>query len=624
MIRTSWLSAMAIVAAGCPAAALADDEPLVVTASRRPLAAEQLPYWVKVVEGPDLEEAESLDAALARLPDVYIQAPGARTGFASLFLRGADPNFTVVMLEGVPLNSPTNSRGGAVNLAAIPAAAIGRAELVAGSASTLYGSGALAGALNLLLPEPTPRPRLSFAGAAGTEGEISGLARWQGPIARGWGATLSALADDAGSATPLSGFASRGLDLLFASQRDSRDRAVVHFAKSRSHGWPDNSGGPMFATRDDLEVRSGKELVLSASHALARFASGRLALSASYLERDDAVTSPGVDASPFSPVGVPAGYDATHYRSIGLRPTLDWTVGEWRATLGVAAQWERGASDGYLDFGIPVPSGFDLRRTTRSVFADLDRVAGPVTFEAGLRFDSVEDGASRTTGRIGLRAALTDRLALKANAGTAWKAPSFYALANPFVGNPDLEPESGSSVELGLEQSFAGDGTLAVTVFRSRYRNLIDFVPGDVPRLENRSIVEAQGVASALGVTLVPDVRLELSAQYVDTSDPDDSAPLLHRPRWRAGGSLQWRATDRLDVRLRHAFTDKRYDFANPTGLKALDPSHEASLAFDWRPDSQTRFRVVVDNLLDERVGGAIGHAALPRRVRLGLSRSFE
>jgi outer membrane receptor protein involved in Fe transport len=77
-------------------------------------------------------------------------------------------------------------------------------------------------------------------------------------------------------------------------------------------------------------------------------------------------------------------------------------------------------------------------------------------------------------------------------------------------------------------------------------------------------------------------------------------------------------------VRLRHAFTDKRYDFANPTGLKALDPSHEASLAFDWRPDSQTRFRVVVDNLLDERVGGAIGHAALPRRVRLGLSRSFE
>src|SRR5690606_7752444 len=489
MIRTSWLSAMAIVAAGCPAAALADDEPLVVTASRRPLAAEQLPYWVKVVEGPDLEEAESLDAALARLPDVYIQAPGARTGFASLFLRGADPNFTVVMLEGVPLNSPTNSRGGAVNLAAIPAAAIGRAELVAGSASTLYGSGALAGALNLLLPEPTPRPRLSFAGSAGTEGEISGLARWQGPIARGWGATLSALADDAGSATPLSGFASRGLDLLFASQRDSRDRAVVHFAKSRSHGWPDNSGGLMFATRDDLEVRSGKELVLSASHALARFASGRLALSASYLERDDAVTSPGVDASPFSPVGVPAGYDATHYRSIGLRPTLDWTVGEWRATLGVAAQWERGASDGYLDFGIPVPSGFDLRRTTRSVFADLDRVAGPVTFEAGLRFDSVEDGASRTTGRIGLRAALTDRLALKANAGTAWKAPSFYALANPFVGNPDLEPESGSSVELGLEQSFAGDGTLAVTVFRSRYRNLIDFVPGDVPRLENRSIV---------------------------------------------------------------------------------------------------------------------------------------
>src|SRR5690606_8828536 len=106
-----------------------------------------------------------------------------------------------------------------------------------------------------------------------------------------------------------------------------------------------------------------------------------------------------------------------------------------------------------------------------------------------------------------------------------------------------LVPETGTSLEAGLEHAFAPGGALAVTVFRSRYRNLIDFVPGDVPRLENRAEVEAQGIASTIGAVLVPGLRLDLSAQYVDTTDPGDPAPLLHRPHWRAAGSLHWHAS---------------------------------------------------------------------------------
>src|SRR5690606_39324932 len=71
-----------------------------------------------------------------------------------------------------------------------------------------------------------------------------------------------------------------------------------------------------------------------------------------------------------------------------------------------------------------------------------------------------------------------------------------------------------------------------------------------------------------------------------------------HRPRWRAGGSLEWRATDRLDVRLRHAFTDKRYDFANPTGLKALDPSHRSE---EHTSELQSRENLVCRLLLEKK-----------------------
>ena len=75
---------------------------------------------------------------------------GGRSGLSSLYIRGSDPNYTMVLLDGVPLNDPTNQRGGSVDLSSLTPERIERIEIVKGPASVFYGSDAMAGAVNII------------------------------------------------------------------------------------------------------------------------------------------------------------------------------------------------------------------------------------------------------------------------------------------------------------------------------------------------------------------------------------------------------------------------------------------------------------------------------------------
>ncbi len=160
---------------------------VVVTASRLTTSPDT-PYSASVIPGAELAGRIDVADALNGLSEIYVQTPGGRSGAASIFLRGADPNFTVVLFDGVPLNNSTNSRGGAVNVAEINASTLERVEVVSGPLSSLYGSGSLAGVINLVAPAGTPSHQVQAALGAGTEGYWSAGARWQGPLPATWAA----------------------------------------------------------------------------------------------------------------------------------------------------------------------------------------------------------------------------------------------------------------------------------------------------------------------------------------------------------------------------------------------------------------------------------------------------
>src|SRR5690606_6409510 len=119
-------------------------------------------------------------------------------------------------------------------------------------------------------------------------------------------------------------------------------------------------------------------------------------------------------------------------------------------------------------------------------------------------------------------------VSLHASAGTAFKAPSFYALGNPFIGNPDLKPESSTAFELGFDWRMDRANRASLVLFRTRYRNLVDFIPADPPRLANRSRVTSQGVAASLSRAIGENWQFGLQAQYAETRDAATGTQLLN------------------------------------------------------------------------------------------------
>ena len=96
----------------------ATTEELIVTGSYSPVTNEQLSSSVSVLNKEDLLQLSnhSLIDALRQVPSLWVEEQGGPGGITSIALRGAEANHTLVLLDGVQLNDPTNSRGGAFDL----------------------------------------------------------------------------------------------------------------------------------------------------------------------------------------------------------------------------------------------------------------------------------------------------------------------------------------------------------------------------------------------------------------------------------------------------------------------------------------------------------------------------
>jgi outer membrane receptor protein involved in Fe transport len=398
------LFASTLLAAG-PVIAHAQSRPelgeVVVTASRLEGAAETSPYSVALIPAAKLAGQPTVADALAGLAEIQVQAPGGRSGSASVFLRGADPNFTAVMLDGVPLNNPTNTRGGSVNVSEIDAAAIERVEVVSAPLSGLYGSGALAGAVNLIVPGGAERSSIDATAGIGTRDDYLGALRWRGPLGAGLGASVGLTASDDGDASADGRFKTWAVTgKLDRPGRPEAGRVILRYSGSLALAFPDSSGGPRYATRRGRDKRDGREGLVGVDQPLVATGPVKLDVSGSYLTRRDKTASPGVAPSAFDQGGVPAGKDDSRYKRTVGGLTARAGGSDLSLAVGLEAQHETGRSRGALSFvGASVPNGFDLSRNSYSGFVEASRKTERWSLDAGARLDDVDGIGTHATAR---------------------------------------------------------------------------------------------------------------------------------------------------------------------------------------------------------------------------------
>jgi outer membrane cobalamin receptor len=605
----------------------------VVTATVVPTPLSQTTASVTVISRGQIEAQQTVSVTdlLRQVPGLHIDQPGARGSVSSVYLRGGDPNFTLVLIDGVRVNDPTNSRGGSFDFSTLSTDNIERIEIVRGPLSAVYGSDAISGVINII----TRQGAAKTAGAVEMAGGRFGYIRPLGQVRGTQGAmdyAVSAAYLDNGEPVEGSAFTSTAVHANVGIQLSDvmELRGVLRYANIDSEAFPDASGGPRFAVLRDVDARDMQELTFGLTLAHELFPWWEYRFQFGFYNRDEDLTSPGVALNPATGDFVPPTVTDNLFRryDLTLRHVFSVATGV-RLAVGAQAQFEDGRSTGTQDltlFGLGImPIDFDLSRDVYAPFFELQLSLLPgLLVQGGVRVDVPEGFDPEVSPRLGASYTIAvTGTTLRASAGKSFKLPSFFALSRPDVGNPDLKPEKGRSIEAGVTQVLWGKRlTLGATYFYNEFDDLIDF---DVEtfRLLNRDEVTTEGVEMSLQVQPWSILGLTTHLTYVETDIESRGARLRNRPKWRGGFAIDWRPLSVLAINLRALFVGDALDFAVPTGERELDAYTRVDLAVTWRVASTWELFLAIDNLFDEDYEEAIGVPAPGIAPRGGVRARF-
>ncbi len=596
-------------------------EDVLVTGTLAPQLA--LTSSVSVLDTQQIEALNKTTVAdlLKTLPGLLVEEQGGPGGLTAVSIRGGESNFTLVLVDGVAVNDPTNFRGGGFDFANLNPNMVDRIEVVRGAQSAIYGSDAVAGVINII----TRRPQQGHEQQAYAEGgnhDYSDVGASALGSIEDFNYTVEVASRDEGEPTPGSTRDSDSANLRLGWQPSSSQEfsASYRYLDGKRSSYPEQSGGPRYALYDALDDSDYTQDIYALGW-VAQLAPGwRNTVIANRFEQEERYRSPGI--SPYFEVP-PNGADTDFTRDqVRWINTLKLAAGV-EANLGAEYRHEDGKSEGYIEFfDDRLPSDFELDRDTRSVFADLS--AAPLNdllLHAGLRYDDPQEFDSETSGQLGVSYTAGGGITLAANWGEAYKLPSFFALGHALVGNPDLQPEKGESWDAGLTWEARESLLLGATWFHNDFRDLVDF-DDETFRNVNRKNIQTSGVELSADWRPLPSLSLRSQATYTDIDVKNENTVLTGRPEWTASLVAQWQIAQRWDTALDYIYTGQQWAASRHTGQEVtgkLDGYHRVDWVLRWQVAQAWQLQLSVDNALDENYETAVGFEAPERAYRVGV-----
>jgi vitamin B12 transporter len=607
------------------AAALAGDDPeekiypvpeIVVTATRIAWPVEKTASFITVISRSDIERrhAESVGELLRSFAGLEIVQSGSRGKASSIFIRGANSNQCLVMLDGVPVNDPTT---GAFDFSELSPANIERIEIVRGPHGILYGSSAIGGVINII----------TSTGAGGTKRSAS-LAGGSYRTAEG-AISLSGGEKSYHYSYTLSGARSDGLaandfyrNLTFSGSASGRLTATSDVSLTLRYGEGAlGLRGPRFSPDPNAE-QSGGQFLVSASYR--QFVSGiwSYSLRTSFMSREITWKDPvdALDSGPFAGDGF--SEINSRVNNVAWQNDLRFNDSVWLIS-GAEYKQEQTTNSGYSPFGT---TSFDDRIGNTSVFANgISSFKGAPTVSAGVRLDDHTEFGAVATYKLSLAYPVPRTgTTVKGSFGTGFRAPSLNELYYPGYGNRNLEPERTRGYDFGLRQEFAGArASLELAYFANSYRNLITSNPvtwlADNIGRARSSGVEFQSSFSPAGA-----VTLQGYYTFTRTEDLATGKELLRRPRHSGGASASLRRGP-FDVTISASHVGARLDndFGGPLG-EHFNPAYTTlDAGVTYRTGASQEIYCRLGNISNERYDEVSGYAAPGAHVTVGTTVDF-
>jgi vitamin B12 transporter len=589
---------------------------IVVTASRMEWPVDKTASFVTVISRQEIQSrhAESASELLRSVVGLGVVQSGSKGKAASLFIRGANSNHCLVMVDGVPLNDPGT---GSFDFSDLSAAAIERIEVVRGPNGILYGSNAIGGVINIITGAKTGGSNRSVSLAGGSFGSAEGAVDLSGGGAStSWSSSLSGATSDGAAGNDFYRNAS------FAGSVSHNLTATTKTSLNLRYGWADNGlHGSRFDPDPNAEQK-GDHLLAAAAFQQFVTEKWNYALRVSYFDRDITFDDPldNLDSGPFA--GDAHQEIDSRVGNVALQNNLRFGKSLWVIS---GAEWkeERTTNAGRFPFG---STDFDSRIRNSSVFAngivDVPRLP---TASAGVRLDDHSEFGPVATYKVSLSYPVPRTGAsIKASIGTGFRAPSLNELYYPGYGNPELAPERTTGWDCGVRQELRrGGASFEVAYFHNEYRNMISYNP--VTWLAD-NIGKALSEGAECTATFKPLASIEIQGFYAFTRTEDlaTGKELLRRPRHSGGVSLSYHGGS-MDAALSAALVGARLDndFGGPRGEFFNESYSRLDATVTYRMSPSRQLFCKAGNLTDERYDEVAGYPAPRVNVMAGTKLEF-
>lgn len=594
----SLLAVLLFLATAQTTSTPATNETIVVTASALPESEQNTPAAVTVVTKKEIDERAARDVAdmLREVPGLTVSRTGSQGKTTSLFTRGAGSTHTLVLWNGIEINNPYFS---GYDWGRFSTAGVEQVEVVRGPYSSLYGSDAVAGVVNVLTAPKRNALRVNVE--AGSRGLRNGSV--EGSLV-----SASQLFSGAIERREDSGFARNDDFAQTSANAVWKWIAIRNFSAgiaarytNYNLGIPTNLnalGDAIVASPHRRQNGNERQFALPISQTLGAFAYD---LTLSDVRQNDDF------ADPDDPFGLIASTTRSKTRRARLATTTNaGTIG----TLVIGGEWARAEVTDVNTYGVNLDRD---RRSERSVFVEdrFSHAIGDARLEvsAGARYDRFDTFGSQTSPRVAA-AFINGADKFRAAYGQAFRAPSIGELYFPFSGNRTLNPERSRSAEVGWDHTWTTGSQLSATAFRSRYEDLITF-DNATYSFANIGRATAQGIELA-GSQAFGALSTSVSYTWLDK-------PLPRRPRNSGSIFVGYRAGT-VDTNIVIARTGARQDVLPVFPFNAV--SDRAYTTVDVNAQMTTgRITpfVKVENATNTRYEAVRGYPSPTRRASLGI-----
>jgi vitamin B12 transporter len=567
-------------------AVIADElDDVVVTATRTSQPADETLASVTVITRAQIEsrQARSIEDLLLGVEGLAMGNSGGPGRLTSFFVRGTDSDQLLVLVDGIKVGSAT---AGTVALQSLPLEQIERIEFVRGPRSSLYGSEAVGGVLQLFTRRGGGRLSADFGMSGGSYGTLQGQASVQGGGEHAWFSLQ-------GSASSIEGFN--------ACTGSSTEFAGCFTEEPDDDGYKYNSIAVRGGYNSGSTAQPGTQI------------EGSFWRTASKVDYDGSITNRSDITQQV------AGISLIQPFASGARVTVRagraWDISDDFLDAVFIGDFETQRDTASVQVDVPVAHthlitlGLDYQndnvsgstpydvssRGDTGLFAQYTGSTGAWRLEASARGDDNQQFGQHFTGSAAVGYQVTPSWGLVAQYGTAFRAPTFNELYYPFFGNAALDPETSGSAEL-TARGTTGALRWRVSLFDTQVHDLIGFDSNFAPA----NIDKAHIVGIEVGGTLVlNDWNVDAGLTFLDpesAAGATDGNQLPRRPKFTGHLDAE-RRIQKWTLGARLASEGSRYD--DSANTRKLDGFTLLGLRAEYRLASTWRLQARVENVFD-------------------------